>query len=374
METVGAVASGVAHNFNNIIGAISGFSEMAELHVSPGSKAAADLAEIHHAVGRGQALVDQILGFGRRSQGENQWIGLAELIAETSRLLQASLPSGIRLDTRIAPDVGDIKGDAGQLQQVVMNICKNAAHALAGQGVVIVSVERRRLAGVLSLSHGALDAGVYDVITIEDRGPGIAPQVLPRIFEPFFTTRRSGTGLGLSTAWEIVQDHGGTIDVHSQPGEGAAFGIWLPGAQRPAPSATDTPPQGQGEAVLLILQEPEDAPERLHAHEDLLAMLGYEVAALTHAAYRREGARFDGRFDAIVVGGTSRRDVQAIARSVRNETSGTPVILAYPDALPDQAVEASQVIGYPLREAELAEALAAALHTSAPTPAHAPSP
>jgi signal transduction histidine kinase len=228
METVGAVASGVAHNFNNIIGAISGFSEMAELHIPRESKAVGDLAEIRQAVGRAHDLVEQILSFGRRGHGEEQSIELEDLIGETVRMLRVSLPRGVALKARLEPVGGEVRGDPAQVQQALMNICNNAAHVQGGKGDVAVRLQRCELRQRRTLSHGALEPGVFAVISVEDGGPGISRGVLGRIFEPFFTTRRGGTGLGLSTAWEITQAYGGSIDVQSEPGRGAVFSIWLP--------------------------------------------------------------------------------------------------------------------------------------------------
>ncbi|MGC1304761.1 MAG: DAHL domain-containing protein [Caulobacteraceae bacterium] len=360
METIGAVASGVAHNFNNIIGAISGFSEMAELHLPAGSRATTDLGEIRLAVGRARNLVDQILGFGRRSQSDDQWIHLADLLAETGRMLEASLPSGLRLVVHLDPTAGDVRGDAVHLQQVVMNICHNAAHAQNGHGVVTVSLERSELSRPLVLSHGPIDPGVYGVITVEDEGGGVAPDVLPRLFEPFFTTRRGGTGLGLSTAWEVVQDYGGTIDVRNRDGRGATFTIWLPVSQRPSQQPAAASPHedvyGNGEAVRLIALD----RERLSDDEELIATLGYEVSILTGDHDKPGALRPEEAFDVLVIGGGARSAVEALARLFHDRNPDTPIILGYGDEPPVDRVT-GRAVGYPFQKKELANALAMAL-------------
>ncbi len=228
LETVGAIASGVAHNFNNILGAISGFGEMAEAHAPAGSAVGKSLAEIRLAVARARSLVEQVLVFGRRSRSPRQPVDLVALLAETQALLAVSLPAAVRLEAAASPAPVMVAADPAGLQQVILNLVHNAAQAMDGAGRVAISLDRRESAGRATLSHGGLSPGAYAVLRVSDDGCGVTAARLPRLFEPFFTTRRGGTGLGLSTAWEIVRDLGGTIDVRSETGVGTTFDVWMP--------------------------------------------------------------------------------------------------------------------------------------------------
>lgn len=279
LEAIGAVASGVAHNFNNIIGAIAGFSEIAEIHAGRNAVVHRDLAEIRQAVHRARELVDEILDFGRGHDAERKPLALPALVAETVRLVRAAGRGTVALAIEDGPFEPCIEGNAAQLQQVFMNICNNAFHAMPVDPHVEVSVARRREAKPCAFSHGRLDPGDYAVVTIADRGCGIALAMQSRIFEPFFTGRQGGTGLGLSTAWEIVQEHGGTIHVSSTPGSGSSFHIWLPLLQEKAQATVAaTPPVLQrGEGDLVLVAAPASARD---AAEELVALLGYEPLRL----------------------------------------------------------------------------------------------
>jgi signal transduction histidine kinase len=281
MEAIGAVASGVAHNFNNIIGAIGGFSEIAEIHAGRNRVVREDLSEIRQAVDRARELVDEILAFGRGHDAEYRPLALQALVEETVRLVQAAGRGTVRFAAQDWPAAREVQGNAAQLQQVFMNICNNAFHATPGDPHVDVTITFRAECRPRRFSHASLDAGDYAVVTIEDRGCGIAAAAQPRLFEPFFTGRQGGTGLGLSTAWEIVQAHGGTIDVRSAPGEGSSFQIWLPAMRARLPMSAqqaEAPASGNGECVLVV------APAAVReAVEDLVAQLGYEPVSVDPA-------------------------------------------------------------------------------------------
>ncbi len=281
MEAIGAVASGVAHNFNNIIGAIGGFSEIAEIHAGHNRVVREDLSEIRQAVDRARELVDEILAFGRGHDAEHRPLALQALMEETVRLVQAAGRGTVSFAAQDWPATREVQGNATQLQQVFMNICNNAFHASPADPHVDVTLGLRCACRPRTFSHGSLEAGDYAVVTIADRGCGIAAAAQPRLFEPFFTGRQGGTGLGLSTAWEIVQAHGGTIDVRSAPGQGSSFHIWLPAmrVQLPVPVRQAAPPlSGNGECVLVV------APGAVReAVEDLVAQLGYEPVSVDPA-------------------------------------------------------------------------------------------
>src|SRR5262249_4870900 len=228
METVGALASGIAHNFNNIVGAILGHTEMAEAQLASDSPPARNLGEIRRAGERARELVGQILVFGRRREVRRTPVSVKGLVAETSSLLRATLPSRIKLVIRAVPDAAVVAGELGQLQQVILNLCNNAAQAMDQVGCVEIETEVREITGAVSLSYGDLVPGRYVRIAVSDTGRGIDEATFEPISDPFFPTRLAGSGLGLATTREIVRDHGGAINACSAPGVGSCFEVWLP--------------------------------------------------------------------------------------------------------------------------------------------------
>jgi signal transduction histidine kinase len=303
METVGALASGIAHNFNNIVGAILGHTEMAEAQFAPNSQPARNLKEIRRAGERARDLVDQILAFGRRRDLRRRPVSMKELVAETSSLLHVSLPSRIELAIREVPDAAVISGQPGQLQQVILNLCNNAAQAMDQVGRVEIETEVHQITGLRSLSHGdVLRPGCYVRFAVSDAGRGIDEITLEHIFEPFFTTGLDGNGLGLATVREIVREHGGAMNVWSAPRVGSRFEVWLPCIAAVALAPREEVPTlrlGRGETVLVV----DDASERLLGDEEMLAALGYEPVGFTRADDALAACRaIPKRFDALLVG------------------------------------------------------------------------
>jgi signal transduction histidine kinase/CheY-like chemotaxis protein len=365
MEMVGAFASGIAHNFNNILGAILGYTEMAEEIVGPGSHPiAARLAEIRRAGERARDLVDQILTFGRRREVVRRPLFVHALVKEAEALLHASLPAGAGLVLGKISEKAAVSGDAAQLQQVIVNLCRNAAQAMDDCGTIVIEVEERAVVGARKLSHGELEPGRYVVISVSDTGRGMDETTLGRIFEPFFTTRAAGHGLGLSTVREIVLEHGGAIDVRSSPGAGTRFEVWLPRTDAAELGAQDAlPPDvalGHGETLLLV----EDDADHLRKEEDLLATLGYEPVGFTDAsnalsAHRAAPGRFDG---AVICQLEPMAPVSDLVAAVRDVTPELPIILAVAstrgidaEALVVNGV--AEIVHWPLARAELALAL-----------------
>lgn len=348
METIGTFASGIAHNVNNIIGAIAGFAETAELHVRKESVASLNLVEIRSAVGRARTLVDQVLRFGRRAERPLEALALGPFVEETARLLGASLPSGITLKLGDHIPSITLEADAVQLQQVLLNLCHNAASAMPEGGTIRCDIENFDIRGPRRLSHAVIRPADYVVISVSDEGHGIPTSVLPRLFDPFFTTRQNGTGLGLSTAWEIVQQHGGSIDVQSEAGRGSRFAIWLPLIGKERPAAQQTIHRGEGQTILLI--NPDCAA--LERDEELVAALGYEpwgVTTIDAALGCLE------QCDLLLIVGLNRPFLADALDRLLPNTPDLPHVVAAP--VPDGRVE---TLHYPLRTHELAIALAVA--------------
>ena len=251
MEAIGTLAGGVAHDFNNLLAAILGNLALAREDVGEDHVAQESLAEINRAAIRARQLVQQILAFSRRQAQEMQRQWLTPLVEEALGLLRSLLPAGVRLETRLSSDRLPVLADATQMQQVLMNLCTNAWQAMVGRsGEITVVLEVTHLGASQALRLGNVPAGAYARLSVADNGPGMDAETQRRIFEPFFTTKApgTGTGLGLAVVHGIVKAHRGAIEVHSRPGEGARFDVYLP----LAPGAEAEPealPQTPGSSV-----------------------------------------------------------------------------------------------------------------------------
>lgn len=360
LETVGTLASGIAHNFNNIIGAILGYVEIAdEQHTTP-----CVLAEIRKAGERARDLVDQVLTFARREDARRSIVDLRTLSAETASLVRASLPARVALAVHAADEPLTVLGVPAQLQQVILNLCNNAAQAMDQAGRIDLDIAAIDIAGPAQLSHGMLGAGRYVRITVSDTGRGMDQAVLEHLFEPFFTTRPTGNGLGLATARDTVRQHGGAIHVWSAVGQGSRFEVWLPHLPPDARPPDAAPPFGQGEVVLVL----EGDAEHLLRDEEMLAALGYEPAGFTSAAAAWEAfAGSSQRFDLVVLAhSASIAEMLALSQRLHRLAPRLPILLAtsaYDEFNAGQLLGAgvADVVPWPLASVETALALQSAL-------------
>jgi signal transduction histidine kinase len=368
MQVVGSLASGIAHNFNNIIAAILGYSEMVEPQLTPGTKPAQHVDEIRRAAERGRDLIDNILTFGRRRDARVRPLQVRTQFEEAAALLRASLHPSIELIIEdVAVDVA-VSGEPAQIQQVILNLCTNAAQAMLGGGCIRVTVEQKVLLDFLPTSHGVLTPGSYVCLGVADTGCGFDERVAQRLFEPFYTTRSAGTGLGLATVREIVRDHDGAMNVQSRPGHGSRFEAWLPAA--PADNTTGVGsavlPLGRGETVLVV----ESEREQLLCDEEMLAALGYEPVGFAHPTDAIAACRSTpDRFDILLVSYASQTHGGLdLAHTLREIAPRQPLLLATASAIDvgiDVLAEAgiSEVLRRPLASTELAEALARCLRS-----------
>ncbi len=244
-------------------------------------------------------------------------------------MLRATLPSSVELMIADVPADMAVLGEPAQLQQVILNLCNNAAQAMDGQGRIRVAAEEKDVAGPsTAMSHGELAPGRHICLSVEDAGRGVDESVARRLFEPFFTTRPAGTGLGLATVQEIVRDHDGAMNVQSTPGRGSRFEAWLPAAAKDASPSIDpaTPPLGRGETVLVI----ESERERLLHDEEMLAALGYEPVGFERADEAIAACRAaPGRFDVLLIShAPPALDGLDLARALHGITPQCPVLLA----------------------------------------------
>jgi hypothetical protein len=272
------------------------------------------------------------------------------------------LPDTIELLIRDAAKTAIISGEPTQLQQVIINLCNNAAQATSGCGRIEIGAEVRDVARQV-LSHGELAEGRYIVVTVSDSGRGMDEITLSKIFEPFFTTRATGNGLGLATVREIVQEHGGALNVRTQLGVGSSFEAWLPCATAPettGPTNAPALPLGNGETVLLL----DDDRDRLLKNEEVLAALGYEPVGFSRvdealSAFR--GAQ--SRFDAAVLTVRGITKLIDVATTLRQAAAELPIVLAVPisdhaDADAFAAARITEIVCNPLAAIEIAAALA----------------
>ena len=362
MERIGTFTSGIAHNFNNILGGILGHAELMEEHARLSSQMVRHLAGIRRSADRARDLVSQILMFGRRSDIHRDPVSIGALVAETISLLRVALPPRIEIVVRQHPAGLIVFGESVQLQQVIMNLCNNAANAMSKMGRIEIEIEMHEALNPMCLSHDKIEPGQYVRISVSDTGAGMDCATLDRIFEPFFTTRSCGNGLGLATVKEIVLDHGGGINVRSCPGEGSRFEVWLPRS-----TAVDSPEKRspvhlmrQGKVVMLVAGD----RHRLLAGEEMLAALGFEAVGFATAEAARAASKKDpDRFDFVVIGpvGAFGQSLE-LATMLHHELPSVPIVFATrvafeigADAL--LAAGISDVVRWPIVAEEIAVVL-----------------
>jgi two-component system cell cycle sensor histidine kinase/response regulator CckA len=220
MEAVGTLAGGIAHEFNNMLAVILGFTALTQHEVSANSVAAARLQHVLDAGHRAKDLVQQILAFSRQSEPTREPLSLAQTIQDVYALLRASLPATIDMRLHINDETGIVLANRTQLQQVLMNLCSNAAYAMRETGGILEMV----------VNTIEVDEKPWVQLTVRDTGGGIDPDIVDRIFDPFFTTKETGEGMGMGLAivHGIITSHDGTMTVESTLGEGTTFTVYLP--------------------------------------------------------------------------------------------------------------------------------------------------
>ena len=329
MEAIGTLAGGIAHDFNNILGGIVGFTDMALLYAEPGSEVHGNLLHIRQGGRRAADLVQQILTFSRQSAAEKVPVLIAPIIRESLKLLRASLPATIAIDQQLTGADVRVLATPVQIQQIVMNLCANAFHAMREQG------------GTLTIRLAEADAdadGGRLSLTVADTGQGIDHDLLDRIFTPFFTTKKpgEGTGMGLSVVHGIVTDLGGEISVQSEPGRGTTFVVLLPSTEA-RPGSTLVSSEGvlpTGREHILVI---DDEKEIRDICRMMLGHLGYTVTTLGRPE-EALGLLADARprIDLVITDQTMPRLTGAeLTAAIRRDFPGLPVILCtgYSDRL-----------------------------------------
>jgi PAS domain S-box-containing protein len=334
MEALGTMAGGVAHDFNNALAAILGNVELAREDVGPAHPALVSLEEIGKASRRAKALVQQILAFGRRQKMERKPMSLALVVVETARLIRASIPAMLTLNVNCEADTPAVLADATQIEQILLNLCSNAAHAvedIGRPGVIEINLSACERAD--ANAFGDLGPRRYACLTVGDNGRGMDEATRSRIFEPFFTTKQAGkgTGLGLSVVHGLVQAHEASIEVESASGQGSTFRIYFPAIEAPAeavlaPTPEATPAMGTGKHVLYL----DDEEAIIFLMKRLLGRKGYRVSGYTDpgkalAAVRADPGQFDLAVTDYYMPGMSGLEVAQALKEIRPDL---PIVMA----------------------------------------------
>jgi two-component system, cell cycle sensor histidine kinase and response regulator CckA len=288
MEALGRLAGGVAHDFNNLLTAMIGYAEILRDQIETGDHRRNQVEEICKAAERGSALTRQLLTFSRKPVSTPQTLDLNAVVRGFERMLRRLIGEHIKLATTTADDLGFVRANPGQVEQVLMNLAINGRDAMSGGGRLTIETANVELSAIYSRTHAAVAPGAYVMLAVSDTGCGMTAEVKAHLFEPFFTTKESGkgSGLGLATVYGIVQQSGGHIFVYSEPGKGSTFKIYLPRVERGETAdcqvAADRPVTSGTETVLLV----EDEPSVRTLARELLQAQGYRVLLANHG---REG-------------------------------------------------------------------------------------
>lgn len=279
MEAIGRLAGGVAHDFNNLLTAIIGYSQIVLASLGPNDLLRKEVDEIQKAGKRASSLTSQLLAFSRRQILQPRVLDLNLIVSSTVKMLRRLIGEDIHLVTILASDLGHVKIDPGQMEQVIMNLAVNARDAMPRGGKLTVETSNTLLDDTYAREHISMQPGSYVMLAVTDTGVGMNAETRSQIFEPFFTTKETamGTGLGLSMVYGIVKQSGGFIWVYSEPGEGTTFKIYLPQIEEAEDSALQRDDTGylpRGTETILLVED-EQSVRDLTAR--ILSELGYTV-------------------------------------------------------------------------------------------------
>jgi PAS domain S-box-containing protein len=346
MESLGTLAGGVAHDFNNILAAILANVACASFGLEADHPTREFLTEIERASERATDLVRQILTFSRHQESRRQPVELATVVGEALKLLRSTLPPGIELRSMFAADLPHVLAEPTQVHQVVMNLGTNAVHAMApGPGVLAVRAEPVVLEGTMLAGMVELPAGRYARLIVEDTGSGMDETTLERIFDPFFTTKEpgKGTGLGLSVVHGIMKSSGGGISVRSAPGKGTSFTLYFPALAAPVVDAVAPTEPAEAAAAPASASSPrilcvDDEAAIVQVMTRLLELRGYAVSGFTEPAralrdFEANPQRYDAVVTDVLMPGLSGFD---LARRLLSIRPGLPIVVTSGHIGPDE--------------------------------------
>jgi PAS domain S-box-containing protein len=302
MEAVGRLAGGVAHDFNNLVTAINGYSDLLLTRLAPGAPGRTELEEIHRAGDRAAALTRQLLAFSRSQVMQPKVLDLNQVVAHAEAVLRSLMGEDVRLATRLAPEPARAKADRSQIEQVILNLTANARDAMPRGGELVIETSLVELDGGFGGRDLAVEPGPFVRLAVTDSGEGMEPETLARAFEPFFTTKGpgQGTGLGLATAYGIVKQSGGYIFGSSEPGVGTTFEVYLPrvGAESEPVAVPELSTNGHGRGEAILVVEDEDAVRSLIGQ--ILELEGYAVVEAASGREALEACHRGERFDLVI--------------------------------------------------------------------------
>lgn len=327
LAAIGQLAAGITHDFSNLLGAVVLYADLLREEPGLSEKGRERLETIQTQIRRAAALTEQILDFSRRSPLHPHALDLRDLVESTLELLSRTIPESIQVETLVEGDGWLVEADAGRLQQALTNLVLNARDAMPEGGRLSLRLDRLSVAEGEPPPFRDMPPGSWIRLTVSDTGSGIPPEVLPRIFEPFFTTKPpgQGTGLGLAQVYGIVKQHGGYIDVKSEVDRGTAFLIYLPAAAAPDLISEETSAAGQGEAVLVV----EDDPAIRQAMAEVLTAHHYRALPACSAEealslFEKDAGAVDLVVTDLVMPGMSGL---ALCRELRSHAPALPIVV-----------------------------------------------
>ena len=369
LESLGTMAGGVAHDFNNILAAIVGYAEMAQDAAPAHSAQERQLGRVLQAALRGKTLVERILVFGRGGARASVTFEIEAVVQEVLAMLAVSLKAGILIERRMHATGACVHGDPTQVFEAVMNLCANAMQAMPAGGTLVVSVERVEVTELRVLSHSQLLPGPYIALAVSDQGGGISADTMEHLFEPFFTTRaaQAGTGLGLAVVHGVMAELRGAIDVQSPRGVGSCFTLYMPQAsgavQLEAPKPEAALPRSRHEILVV-----DDEPALVELVLQELSALGYAPTGFSNPLLALQAVQHNPqRFSAIVTDEVMPEMTGTqLALRILALAPRLPVLLVsgYGGALLAQRAHAagiSRVLTKPVPRAELSRAMASLL-------------
>lgn len=282
LESIGRLAGGVAHDFNNMLTVINGYAEMLLSDMPADEPKRAVLGQIRSAGESAAGLTQQLLAFSRQQVIQPSVMNVNQIVTEASKFLRRLIGEDIELVTRLAGDLGYVLADPGQIQQIVMNLVVNSRDAMPQGGTLVIETDNVVFDETYTRAHASVQPGPHVMLAVTDNGVGMTPEIRDRIFEPFFTTKEfgKGTGLGLATVYGTVKQSGGWIWVYSEPGQGTTFKVYFPRTDQPASPAKILPLVDlRGDETILVV---EDEAEVRKLAQVALAKYGYHVHGVSN--------------------------------------------------------------------------------------------